>query len=132
MDYYELDDSTEIQNLESNITNCVICQENSTVMKLTHTCGNWYIHDECLSDWFTLHPNECFICREKYTNTDSKLITNIGADLSYILVKNDNAENKLSKLYYCYYSIPFLCLFLGINLTILFIMTLYRNINNYI
>ena len=129
MDYYELDDSTEIQNLESNITNCVICQENSTVMKLTHTCGNWYIHDECLSDWFKLHPNECFICREKYTNTNSKLITNIGADLSYILVKNYN-KNKLSKKDYCCCSIPFLCLFLGVNITIVFVITFYKNIIN--
>jgi len=110
-----------VEDNHPNSTKCVVCHENGTVMKLTHTCGSWYIHDKCLTHWFELHPNECFICRSKYTNTDAKLISNIGADLSYLLVNNSEIEinRKLARVQIVTYCLPILCCALLINIILI-------------
>tara|TARA_B110000208_G_C11717139_1_gene411507 strand:+ start:857 stop:1324 length:468 start_codon:yes stop_codon:yes gene_type:complete len=107
--------------LTDELTNCIICQENGTVLKLTHECGHWYIHNKCLTEWFTVNPNECFICRKNFTNTDAKLISNIGADLSYLLVYDAEAMNhimtrKIRRIQLLCYCIPLLCVIILINL----------------
>jgi len=103
---------------------CIICHESDTLMTLTHACGEWYIHDNCLTEWFNMHPNECFICRKKYCNIDSKLVNNIGADLSYLLVNNTDIINsnnrKIDRLQILFYCIPLLCCVMLVNVILIF------------
>ena len=110
---------------------CIICHESDTLMTLTHACGEWYIHDNCLTEWFNMHPNECFICRKKYCNIDSKLVNNIGADLSYLLVNNTDIINnrnnrRIDRLYIVFHCIPLLCCAVIINIMFIIISIAYN------
>ena len=124
---YDNDNDNDNDNVS---TKCIVCHENGTVMKLTHTCGEWYIHDECLTTWFNIHPNECFICRKKYINTNAKLVSNIGADLSYLLVGNSTITTRnirrIDKLQILFYCIPLLCCVVIVNVICVLISIAYN------
>lgn len=125
-----LTDEEENNDNDNVSTKCIVCHENGTVMKLTHTCGEWYIHDECLTTWFNIHPNECFICRKKYINTNAKLVSNIGADLSYLLVGNSTITTRnirrIDKLQILFYCIPLLCCVVIVNVICVLISIAYN------
>ena len=110
---------------------CIICHESDTLMTLTHACGEWYIHDNCLTEWFNMHPNECFICRKKYCNIDSKLVNNIGADLSYLLVNNTDIINsrnnrRIDRLQIVFHCIPLLlCCAVLVNVMLILMLLLH-------
>ena len=44
---------------------CSICliHDNHTFL-FKHNCGQYNVHQSCLEQWYNLHPNICFICRQ--------------------------------------------------------------------
>jgi len=64
---------------------CIICFKDDIKEKLLeyNHCGKYYIHNNCKNEWFNIHKNECFICREK-------IIIDIDDDVEYNEVELNN------------------------------------------
>ena len=70
---------------DETVTTCIVCCDNGTTLRLEHTCGNWYVHEQCFRQWLSLHSNECIICRKRFRN-NFKLINSNGYDRSDIII----------------------------------------------
>ena len=66
-----------IDNMD-NEHKCIICHTSNNLIKYTHKCGNYIIHQECLDVWSS-QSNTCFLCRE-YIEIDKPII-HIDSDL---------------------------------------------------
>ena len=88
------------------ITTCIVCCEEGSLIKYKHRCGTWYIHHKCLNDWNVIHPNECIICRE-YIEINNRLALEIDIENNEnsVIIHNSN-NNKINGidvilLYFC-------------------------------
>ena len=56
------------------MTECIYCNENDNLIIYEHTCGKYYIHQECLDKWFYKHGVDCIICRNNIIENDNQNI----------------------------------------------------------
>ena len=97
------------------ITTCIVCCEEGSLIKYKHRCGTWYIHQKCLDDWAAIHSNECIICRE-YIKLDNRLALEIDIETNQNneIVQNGSNNNNMIEsidvilLYFCIIFLIFL------------------------